>query len=72
MGEYREFGGVWQSMDGGGVGAFLVGWELGQVWGEYGRSGEGVKRGVEKCGGRCGEVFWSVGKVRGDVGVSRC
>ena len=37
--EYGENGGVWKSMNGGKIGNFWQSGELGQVWGEYGRSG---------------------------------
>ena len=38
MREYKEFGGVWRSMDGGGIGKFLVVWgvgtSMGGIWKE--------------------------------------
>ena len=47
-------------MWGGSVGIWKKCWE---------RCGKGRGRGVEKCWVRCGKVCWSVGEVRGDVGV---
>ena len=38
IGEYRELGGVWESMGGGGIGEFLiveeVGLSMGEIWKE--------------------------------------
>ena len=33
MRKYKEFGGVWRSMDGGGIGKFLVVWGVGSSMG---------------------------------------
>ena len=73
--EYKEFGEVWRSMDGGVIGKFLVVWgvgsSMGRIWKEWGS----VKGDVEKCVGvwrsvgggneRCGE---GEGNVEGGVG----
>ena len=68
IGGYKEFGGVWRSMDGGVIGEFLVVWgvgSMGGIWKEWGSVGLGV----EKCGERCGgDVGKCVGEVRGDIG----
>ena len=47
MEEYREIGEVRRSIDGEGIGDFLVVWEVGSSMGKYSRVG--------KCRGRKGE-----------------
>ena len=44
MREYGKFRGVWRSMDGGGIGKFLVVWGVGSSKGEHGRSEEVWKK----------------------------
>ena len=55
MGKYREFGRVWRSMNGEGIGKFLVvqgvGSSMGGIWKEWGNVG------------RNEEVCWGVGEV---------
>ena len=61
--EYREFGGIWRSVDGWGIGGFLVVWGVGSsmraVWKERGN--------VLWCGKVWREVWESVLEVKGDV-----
>ena len=72
--EYKEFGGVWRSMDGGVIGEFLVVWGVGTSMGEYGWSEKVWKEiwrmcwGVEKCGRRKGEMWGRWGKCGGRCG----
>ena len=54
MREYGKFRGVWRSMDGGGIGEFLVVWGVG--------SSMGNMVGVRKCGRRSGEMCWGMEK----------
>ena len=67
----EEHGGVWESIDGGGIGEFLavreVGLSMGEVGKEWGSVGIWwVKVSVERCvrGGE-GKCVWGVGNVMG-------